>query len=347
MPALGIKSTFSSVVNMENYKPLDYFEIAAIEGLNPNQLMHGQNRYQNINAPASDNFRVPAISHHIWFTKPSAPSEMREQDFTSYTRLLSVLGSNGTDWQHFLWTNCKSCIPETLKKFHNTNVIVREISDASDKLVSSAIVTNLIDKKQFGIAADFFRFDLLKTFGGFYSDLNYIMNYSPDEHMRSFDFFAHTDRGGVFIDVYMIAAKPHHPILEEAVTTVLRNFINPPAYVVSAGNSSMHIQEYTGVMTYLPFNFAFFKNLNHNTTDFIFPLETLNKYPMDAKQYMNTCEYIDYFRTSECTDGICDTNQQILTFLDYCSKEICMEEILGFDSADGNSWFDSAPLYND
>lgn len=332
---------------MQNYETLDYFEIAEIEGLNLHQITHEQNRYTNINAPMSDTFRVPAISHHIWFTKPSDPSEMREQDFASYNKLLLVLDSNGTYWQHFLWTNCKSCIPDTVKKLSSINVIVREISEASNQLVSSEIITNLIEKKQFGIAADFFRFDLLKTFGGFYSDLNYIMNYSPDEHMRSFDFFAHTDRGGVFIDVYMIAAKPHHPILEETFATVLRNFITPPAHVINAENSSMHIQEYTGVMTYLPFNFAIFKNLNHNTTDFIFPLETLNKYPMDAKQYMNTCEYIEYFKTQECTDENCNINQQTLTFLDYCSKEICMEEILGFDSADGDSWFDSPPLYND
>ncbi len=332
---------------MENHKPLDYFEIAEIEGLNLHQLILEQNRYININAPVSNTLRVPAISHHIWFTKPSAPSELREQDFISYNKILAILDANETKWQHYLWTNCKSCIPETVKKLNSINVIVREISEASDQLVSSEIVTNLIEKKQFGIAADFFRFDLLKTFGGFYSDLNYIMNYSPDEHMRALDFFAHTDRGGVFIDVYMIAAKPHHPILEETVATVLRNFNNPPAYIVNAGNSSMHIQEYTGIMTYLPFNFAFFKHMNQNTTDFIFPLETLNKYPMSAKQYMNTCEYLEYFMAQECVAETCNSNQQALTFIDYCVKEICMEEILGFDSADGNSWFDSQPLHND
>jgi hypothetical protein len=28
-------------------------------------------------------------------------------------------------------------------------------------------------------------------------------------------------------------------------------------------------------------------------------------------------------------------------------QEICMESILGFDSHDGNSWFDGAALHND
>ncbi|MFV9875221.1 MAG: hypothetical protein AB8U25_01220 [Rickettsiales endosymbiont of Dermacentor nuttalli] len=46
----------------------------------------------------------------------------------------------------------------------------------------------------------------------------------------------------------------------------------------------MNIQDYTDIMTYLSFNFAFFRNVNTQTIDMAFPLVIKSSYPLDAKQ---------------------------------------------------------------
>ncbi len=317
---------------MQNYKPLDYFEIAEIEDLNLEEIISTQNRYKNLNILPSKEFKIPSISHHIWLVNPSYPKEIKDEDLINYRELVSKIDEINICFKHILWTNCKECIPKSLKVLSEMEVEVRDINDYAKKLKSVKFIKTLVEQKKFGIAADFLRIDILKEYGGFYSDLNYMVNFSPADYMKTYDFFTHTDRGGIFADVYMIAAKPHHPIIEETFSTIYRNFVNPPKYVSEALDSNMHIQDLTGVITYLPFNFAVLQNLNRNSTDFIIPLSSKLGDPSNAKQTHFTCE----FATSEET-----------IINRYCSYEVCLNELLGFDSSDGNSWFDESPLYND
>ena len=175
---------------------------------------------------------------------------------------------------------------------------------------------------------------------------------SPLKAMHTYDFLVHTDRGGLMVDVYMIAAKPGHPILVNAFETTLRNFQNPPAYVQLAQRSNLHIQEYTGVMTYWPFNFAFFKYVNGNTTDLAYPLETKEPYPPEAKQHYHS--FGDSSSSWSASYGYCDDtfagrSEAYLMELSQQDEagEVSMEKILGFDSEDGDSWFEGKPLYAD
>lgn len=196
------------------------------------------------------------------------------------------------------------------------------------------------------------RFNILKNFGGFYSDLNYIIVESPEKYMKTFDFLVHSDRGSIFVDVYMIASIPHHPILEEACMRVLKNFIDPPYYVALASNSSMHIQDYIGIMTYLPFNFAFFRNVNIQTSDMVFPLTIKNKYPVNAKQpsfFDDYEENIGFQGIGMCNNDeqSCREEEMNQLIQKYDDNEICVENILGFDGRDGNSWFEGSALYYD
>lgn len=327
---------------------LDYLAIANLEGIGIEQITNTKLRYKHLNAKPADNFKIPPISHFIWFTKIDAPKEVRVQDLQNLFKILDILNSQETTWQHFLWTNCKVCIPETIQELQSCSIQVNEINQLKEKLVSYNILTDLIENKKFGMAADFFRLDILKEMGGIYFDLNYILSHSPEKYMHQYEFLTHTDRGGLFVDVYMIAAKPHHPILEEATNIVLRNFINPTHYVQLAQNSSLHIQELTGVMTYLPFNCAFFKYVNKYTVDFAFPLAIKESYPIEAKKphFFSDDIYEDYVQDScENTDEAVQQEILIQALLDANKNEICMKTILGFDGIDGNSWFDETALY--
>lgn len=306
----------------------DYLIIANLEGVGIEKITDINTRYKNLNAVAGKQLKIPLISHHIWLTRQDSPKEIREQDLKVLIKVLTILDGNNSDWLHILWTNCKACIPQSLGKLKHQNLIVAEIHDIKDSLISYNIVLNLIEKKQFGIAADFLRFNILNEWGGFYCDLNYMLNYNPEQDMKTYELFTHTARGGVFVDVYMIATKPHHPILEETLNTVLKNFIDPPYHIQLAQNSSMHIKQFTGLMTFLPFNLAFFNNVNQETIDFAFPLEIKGGYPNEAKQVYG----INHYEEADC----CRPEDKAIEM--YYKKEICKETILGFDSWDGDTW---------
>ena len=121
----------------------------------------------------------------------------------------------------------------------------------------------------------------------------------------------------------------------------------PPAYVQWAQRSNLHPQEYTGVITYWPFKFAFAKYANANTTDLAYPLLTKNPYPLSAKQH-HFEEFLSYpWRHADdtCQDIPEEKASQVLmeSFEGYITGEIYMENILGFDNGDGDSWLQGVP----
>jgi hypothetical protein len=329
----------------------DISRYAPEEGVSLEQMADTQKRYKGLSARPTEDLKIPTLSHHIWLTDPRQPREMRPQDRVSLAKILMTLKKEGGEWHHFLWTNAKGFLPETLKWANKLGIQMNDINDEAYHLQATPIVRALAEEKKFGVAADFLRFDILSQMGGFYSDLNYMMAESPLKAMHTYDFLVHTDRGGMLVDVYMIAAKPGHPILVNAFETTLRNFQNPPPYVQLVQTSGLHIQEYTGVMTYWPFNFAFFKYVNGNTTDLAYPLETKEPYPAEAKKYYFIA---DKSAVWSALYGFCENtlrgreNAHIHALFDqYEAGEICMETILGFDSEDGDSWFEGKPLYGD
>lgn len=308
-----------------------------------------ENRYKHLEAPATDSFRIPAKSHFIWLSKYSPSKEVSDQDLKAMISTLKILDSDKNYWQHNLWTNCISCISETIEKLSEYHVVPRHFSEIYALSKSYHIIYDLIEFGKFGIASDFLRLNILNEFGGIYFDLNYMLQQSPVPYMKTFDFLAHSDRGGAFVDVFMIAAKPHHPILEEATTKILHNFQNPPSYVQEALNLKLHIQDLTGVITYIPFNMAVYNHLNEKTIDFIFPLEVRDGYPENAKKPEISIDLIE----QELEGGSCANLTDALPMqIKGCAmanailNDICVDTILGFDSIFGNTWFSEPALYS-
>lgn len=338
---------------MTNTNPYEKFvfnplEILQIEGITFDQLTDYIQRYKNIDAKEQKDLIIPTTSHHIWLTHHDNPKELRPQDLELFKNLIDKLDQDYNNWNHILWTNCVSCLPHTKQNLNSTNINIRDLTDVKNDLISYDTVMLLANEKKFGMASDLLRFDLLKTFGGFYTDINYILDHSPITYMHSYDFFTHTDRGDILVDVYMIAAKPNHPIFKEALAITLRNFNNPPIYVQKAlKEANFHIQDLTGVMTYLPYNIAFFRHMNVNTKDFAFPLEIQDEYPKDAKKPGFDFNDIELELSSSNQMSNSEDNILLRQLINFHSNQICMGRILGFDSNDGNSWFDGESLYND
>ena len=339
-----ISSTCVAVEDFSQSFEPNIFVHAHRENLTVDQILDLKKRYAALAVQPSAYLKIPAVNHAIWLTNPDQPKEMRPRDKHYMEKRINLLNQDPISWTHVLWTNAIEHTPETLAWAVTMGVVVRNIFDPVYGLQSAGFIPDLVEKKQLGIAADFLRFDFLHREGGFYADVNYMLHQSPLSVMKTYDFIVHSDRGGVLVDVYMIAAKPRHPILVSAFEMTLRNLIHPPAYVQHAHGAQLHPQEYTGVMTYWPFNFSFFKYVNQNTTDWAYPLATKSAYPSEAKQH-------SLFGPEWDLEGMCADSQeerseeQLVEFYEnYIKNEICVESILGWDSREGDSWLPEGVL---
>jgi hypothetical protein len=124
-----------------------------------------------------------------------------------------------TSWQHILWTNCKACIPHSIQQLANSGFQVRELTEEQNQLQSLEFVNHFLEVKQFGLAVDILREDIINAFGGVYLDLNFRLAQSPEKYMGKFDFIGIS--GELFNENYMFVAKPHHPIVKNALKVAI------------------------------------------------------------------------------------------------------------------------------
>lgn len=78
-------------------------------------------------------------------------------------------------WEHYLWTNDKKAIPETVRWFESNGFIVKELSELS-KSVYDEQIQSIIEEyaaQKFAAAADIARFAILNEHGGFYMDMDF------------------------------------------------------------------------------------------------------------------------------------------------------------------------------
>jgi hypothetical protein len=252
----------------------------------PNSLLETHNSFKNIPkkeimkhfgsfhkhasllAQDSKHCKIPTISHHIWLTNVSKPKEMRNDDFNNLNNTINILDRDtSSNWQHIFWTNCKTCIPLTVKRLAQLNIETRELGDFQNRFTSYDIVIRLLNEDSaYGMAADIIREDIVLHFGGFYSDLNYIIHRSPENLMERYNFLVDEKA-----ENYMFAASPSNPILKLAFETTMTQVLK----LSNMGEkiSGCSTNEITHTVTYGIFANVILENLPYtNSTYFMIPI---------------------------------------------------------------------------
>lgn len=212
--------------------------------------------------------KIPLISHHIWLINRVKPKEVKGQDIVNLRATIDILNQDEENWEHVFWTNCKTCLPKTLEELSQLpSLQVREISEIADQLIYYAQVEAATAQNKFGMAADMLRLDLLNSFGGFYSDLDYNLYRSPLKYMRKYDFIADsTSSGGMYLSP--VLSTPGHKIIAGALVTI--DEIYKSSLYQATLNCSIVFQ--TGVLTALSFDVSCYRHANkYHTKDLIFP----------------------------------------------------------------------------
>ncbi len=228
------------------------------------ELLDSFYNHASLLSKESKSCRIPTISHHIWLTNIYKPKEMRDDDFNNLNNTINILDSKTeSNWQHIFWTNCRSCIPTTVKNLAKLNIEIRELSEYQEQLSSYEVVTRLLNEDgAYGMAADIIREDIVLNWGGFYSDLNYIINRSPENLMERYDFFVDSN-----VENYMFAASPNHSVLKLVFDTTIDNLLR----ISNMGDkiSGCSLTTLTNSVTYGIFSKVIAKNIAHSNSTYL------------------------------------------------------------------------------
>ena len=167
--------------------------------------------------------KIPHISHHIWFTSPTNPKEIKERDLNFLRKTSSMLDSH-KKWEHYLWTNDPSLIPNSINILNTSGITVKNINEVT--LEIDYELTQALNDNAFGMASDIFRCAIVEKEGGIYFDMDYELYKPLDKMTCTFDsFFGMDDFSNRYFGNAVIAAKKNHPILRIGVELIKRNFL--------------------------------------------------------------------------------------------------------------------------
>ena len=174
--------------------------------------------------------KIPSITHQIYFTPKNKTGIIKDFYIEKIKTNFNKLNATSANWKHNLWTNNPAIFPDELSQMQG--VKVRDIAEFQDHPLYLTLI-NTLEKGNDLVAylaesSDLFRLLALQKFGGIYNDMDYeIYNPAPlFEFMKKFDFIAGREHAHSY-SYYgnsFIAAKPNHPVINEAVSRMIRNY---------------------------------------------------------------------------------------------------------------------------
>lgn len=200
------------------------------EEKNKEIVLNSLKKLQDNNVKLSDIPKIPTITHKIYFASPEGQTVLSDFYIEELKLNYNKLNSLGVEWKHYIWTNKPELFPQEI-----TNIKAVEVKtiDEFKQHPAYSSLTDLIEKGSkirpyFAQASDLFRLAVIQKYGGIYSDLDYeIYNqHALLELMKKFDFLAGRelpDRFSFYGNAFL-AAKPNHPVINEAVTRSVSNY---------------------------------------------------------------------------------------------------------------------------
>ncbi len=213
----------------------DIIEIFAQEGFNYEKLdkeftTASLNKLKDPNIKAGDISKIPTISHKVYFAPQNNKVKLNDFYIEELKTNFNRLNSLSVEWQHIIWTNQADLFPNEVTSIKGVEIrsILEFESHPSYKNLLEIIDKGNNFKPHLAEASDLLRLMAVQKYGGVYSDMDYEI-YKPTELfklIRKFDFIItrETIRIHSMYPNGFIAAKPNHPILNEALARSLRNY---------------------------------------------------------------------------------------------------------------------------
>jgi hypothetical protein len=254
------------------------------------------NKISGVNNYIVDNLKIPAISHHIYFTSSENPIAPNDYLLATLNNSLDKLNrAYQGNWKHYFWTNNIKLMENILPK--NKNIIIKSFNEFSQHALYQDLFDALSLNKiaNFSQASDLLRFMAIEQYGGIYFDMDYeIYNASLLlKLMHAFDFIG--GRESSFVLSYygsaFLAAKAHHPISQKSIELTLRNnhsdISDLPKYIQYPCYDSYKIFFNAPPLVTLSY---FMKNNIENNIDIILPSWMI--FNIDFARYKNSdCNY--------------------------------------------------------
>ena len=224
----------------------------------------------------AQNFKIPTISHHIYFTSTKAPAKLNAYYSEKMKASFNKLNMLDPNWQHYIWTNMPEIFPKELLQIHG--VEIKSINEFKEHQLYPYLVEAVKKGDElipyFSESSDILRYIALQKFGGMYNDMDYEI-FNPAELLKllkEFDFIGGrevTKEFSYYGSAFM-AAKINHPIIDEAVNRLLRNYglNNVPSYIKHP--CSEHARIYANAPPLLTMSYFAKNNINGNN-DIILP----------------------------------------------------------------------------
>jgi len=197
---------------------------------NEKVIKNSLSKLADINSDTLELPKIPTITHKIYFTSTDSTTTLNDFYVEELKLNYTNLNSLNTTWKHIIWTNNPRIFPQEVINIQN--VEVRNVEEFNYHPAYHDL-KDLLEKgnKQkpyFAQASDLLRLVALQKYGGIYSDLDYeIYNVSPLYNLlKKFDFIAGReipDRYSFYGNAFL-AAKPNHPIINDALLRSVRNY---------------------------------------------------------------------------------------------------------------------------
>jgi len=224
-------SPWSSEKERLNAYLLNFDELSKIwseENLDLTKFQSEAKKHQDLfeNDHSKEDIRIPHISHHVWFTDPENPFELKWVEQNILRRKIAVLNNRNGQWRSILWTNTISGIPKTVELAKSLGMEVRSLEDLPNPFAE--IIPKMIEKGSYYrvMATDIWRVEVIRSLGGFYSDNDYELDKNIDNLTRTYDsFFGFQDHKQSSAGNSILAARAHHPIMEAYHELLYRNIL--------------------------------------------------------------------------------------------------------------------------
>ena len=235
-------SIFSALrITKPHYKPYkSFYDIFKQEGFdyrveNAKAIVGALSKLENLKV--KDN--IPLITHQIYFTNPAKPKILSPFYIENLKNSFNQL-NDLANWEHNIWTNYPALFPQEIKNIKNVKIhdITELVSHQLYDLLEKYVQKGAKDRAYYSESSDFVRFMVLQEYGGIYRDMDYEI-YNPKkllELIKSFDYIGAREKVNIksyYASAFM-AAKPNHPIINEAVRLLYRNHHldeNSPVYL--------------------------------------------------------------------------------------------------------------------
>lgn len=199
--------------------------------------------------------RIPKIIHQIWLGSP-----MPEK----YKRLAETWKTLHPDWEYKLWT---------LEDVKSLNLENQHIFDTS---------TN------WGMKSDIMRYEILKKFGGLYVDTDFEC-VKPFDDLSDLQFYTGIGYDGKLqLYIGLIACVPNHPIMEQCVFSLKREYNGTKGSIICNVTGANHFTQ--SFLKVVNLQSKLDENLNEGIV--AFPQDYFYPFPNNKRTETNAYDYV-------------------------------------------------------